>query len=56
VITAQNTLLTAQQTLISVEEQRLTEAVALIEALGGGWRSQDLPDKDWLQRHNPLLP
>jgi NodT family efflux transporter outer membrane factor (OMF) lipoprotein len=56
VITAQNTLLTAQQTQISVEEQRLTEAVALIEALGGGWRTQDLPDKDWLQRHNPLLP
>jgi NodT family efflux transporter outer membrane factor (OMF) lipoprotein len=56
VITAQNTLLTAQQTQISVEESRLTEAVALIQALGGGWRTRDLPDKDWLQRHNPLLP
>jgi NodT family efflux transporter outer membrane factor (OMF) lipoprotein len=56
VITAQNTLLSAQQTQISVEEQRLTEAVALIEALGGGWRSEDLPDKAWLQRRNPLLP
>ena len=56
VITAQNTLLTAQQTQVSVEETRLTEAVALIEALGGGWRTEDLPDKDWLQRRNPLLP
>jgi NodT family efflux transporter outer membrane factor (OMF) lipoprotein len=56
VITAQNTLLNAQQTQISVEEQRLTQAVALIESLGGGWRAQDLPDKDWLQRRNPLLP
>ena len=56
VITAQNTLLTAQETQITVEEDRLTEAVALIQALGGGWRAQDLPDKDWLQRHNPLLP
>jgi NodT family efflux transporter outer membrane factor (OMF) lipoprotein len=56
VITAQNTLLTARQTQIAVEEQQLTEAVALIQALGGGWRTQDLPDKDWLQRHNPLLP
>ena len=56
VITAQNTLLTAQQTQISVEQTLLTEAVALIEALGGGWRSVDLPDKDWLQRQNPLLP
>ena len=56
VITAQNTLLTAQQTQISVEQQRLTEAVALIEALGGGWRRQDVPDEDWLQRTDPLLP
>jgi len=56
VITAQNTLLSAQQTEISVDETRLTEAVALIEALGGGWRPSDMPDKDWLQRRNPLLP
>ncbi len=56
VITAQNTLLAAQETQISVQQTRLTEAVALIEALGGGWRSADLPDKDWLQRKNPLLP
>jgi NodT family efflux transporter outer membrane factor (OMF) lipoprotein len=56
VITAQNTLLSAQQTQVSVEQTRLTEAVALIEALGGGWQPSDLPDKDWLQRRNPLLP
>jgi len=56
VITAQNTLLTAQQTEISVQQTRLIEAVALIQALGGGWRAADLPDKDWLQRRNPLLP
>jgi len=56
VITAQNTLLAAQETQISVQQTRLTETVALIEALGGGWRMSDLPDKDWLQRRNPLLP
>ena len=56
VITAQNTLLSAQQTEISIEETRLTDAVLLIQALGGGWRTADLPDKDWLQRRNPLLP
>jgi NodT family efflux transporter outer membrane factor (OMF) lipoprotein len=56
VISAQNTLLSAQQTQISVEQQRLTEAVALIESLGGGWRTQDLPDKGRLQRDNPLFP
>ncbi len=56
VITAQNTLLSAQQTEISIEESRLTSAVALIQALGGGWRTTDLPDRNWLQRRNPLLP
>jgi NodT family efflux transporter outer membrane factor (OMF) lipoprotein len=56
VITAQNTLLSAQENEISVDQTRLTEAVALIEALGGGWRPSDLPDKDWLQRRNPLIP
>ncbi len=56
VITAQNTLLSAQETEVSVQESRLTEAVALIEALGGGWSAADLPDRDWLQRRNPLLP
>jgi len=56
VITAQNTLLSAQETEVNVQETRLTEAVALIEALGGGWSASDLPNKDWLQRRNPLLP
>ena len=56
VITAQNTLLTAQQTEISIEMTILTDSVALIQALGGGWRTADLPDRNWLQRRNPLLP
>jgi NodT family efflux transporter outer membrane factor (OMF) lipoprotein len=56
VITAQNTKLAAEQTEISIEQSRLTDAVALIQALGGGWRASDLPDRNWLQRRNPLLP
>ncbi len=56
VITAQDTLLTAQQNLITIQQTRLADAVALIQALGGGWRTSDLPDKNWLQRSNPLLP
>jgi NodT family efflux transporter outer membrane factor (OMF) lipoprotein len=56
VITAQNTLLGARQTEISIEESRLTDAVSLIQALGGGWRATDLPDRDWLQRRSPLIP
>ena len=56
VITAQNTLIAAQQNELSIEESRLTDAVALIQALGGGWRASDLPNAGYLQRHNPLLP
>jgi NodT family efflux transporter outer membrane factor (OMF) lipoprotein len=56
VVTAQTTLLSAQETEVSVEQARLTDAVALIQALGGGWDAGQLPDKDSLQRHNPLLP
>ena len=56
VITAQNTLLAAQQTLLSIQQSRLTDAVLLVQALGGGWRTTDLPDRNWLQRRNPLLP
>jgi NodT family efflux transporter outer membrane factor (OMF) lipoprotein len=56
VITAQNTLLAAQQTLLSIQQSRLTDAVLLVQALGGGWRATDLPDRNWLQRRNPLLP
>lgn len=43
VITQQETLLTDQQTALSVQESRLVATVALIQALGGGWRSTDLP-------------
>ena len=56
VITAQDTLLTARQNLITIQQSRLADAVALIQALGGGWQSVDLPDRNWLQRRNPLLP
>jgi NodT family efflux transporter outer membrane factor (OMF) lipoprotein len=40
VVTAQNTLLSARQTALSIQEQRLTEAVTLITSLGGGWSGQ----------------
>ena len=56
VITAQNTLLAAQQTDLSIEESRLTDAVSLIQAVGGGWRAIDLPSPGSLQRSIPFLP
>lgn len=43
VVTEQNNLLTAQQTLAQLEIQRTTASVQLIEALGGGWDRSQLP-------------
>jgi NodT family efflux transporter outer membrane factor (OMF) lipoprotein len=43
VVTAQNTLLTDQQTLATLHTQVMTASVQLIEALGGGWDSTQLP-------------
>ncbi len=42
VVTAQATLLADQEIALSIKQQRLLAAVALIEALGGGWSSADL--------------
>lgn len=43
VIAAQTTRLGSQQTALSVLSQRLQASVAMIEALGGGWSSAQLP-------------
>jgi NodT family efflux transporter outer membrane factor (OMF) lipoprotein len=43
VVTAQATALAARQTLVTLQVQRLTTQVSLIEALGGGWTISDLP-------------
>jgi NodT family efflux transporter outer membrane factor (OMF) lipoprotein len=43
VITAQATLLTAQVNAVTVLTRRLTASVVLIQALGGGWNTSDLP-------------
>jgi NodT family efflux transporter outer membrane factor (OMF) lipoprotein len=43
VITAQTTLLNNRQTLTNLRTQRVSAAVRLIEALGGGWNAADLP-------------
>lgn len=42
VITAQNTLLNAQSSTISVRQSRLEASVSLIEDLGGGWDDSHL--------------
>jgi NodT family efflux transporter outer membrane factor (OMF) lipoprotein len=43
VITAQNTLLSDQQTQVTLRVSEMTAAVQLIQALGGGWQVAQLP-------------
>ncbi len=43
VATAQITALQAQRALVQVQANRVTTAVSLIEALGGGWTTATLP-------------
>ncbi len=42
VAAAQASALSARQALINVQTQRMTEAVDLIQALGGGWSAEAL--------------
>ncbi len=43
VITAQTTLLTNQRTSLNLRQEQMTRSVQLLEALGGGWDSNQLP-------------
>ena len=43
VITAQTTLLSNQQTAVTLRRQQMTASVQLVEALGGSWNASDLP-------------
>jgi NodT family efflux transporter outer membrane factor (OMF) lipoprotein len=45
VITEQQTLLADQQSQLAVQQSRLVASVALVEALGGGWGTGQLPER-----------
>ena len=45
VITSQATLLSAEQTGVTLLTRRLVSSVLLIEALGGGWNASQLPSR-----------
>jgi NodT family efflux transporter outer membrane factor (OMF) lipoprotein len=45
VFTAQTSLLTNQQTAVNLRVQQMTNSVQLVEALGGGWDTSQLPSE-----------
>lgn len=51
VVAAQVTELTNKETALSINASQLTSSVALIQALGGGWTSADLPDPGKVVAH-----
>jgi NodT family efflux transporter outer membrane factor (OMF) lipoprotein len=54
VIVAETTALADAVTAVGIRESRLTASVALIEALGGGWRSAELPTRERIEADSPL--
>ncbi len=56
VVVAQATLLTNEQSALTVRQNRFLATVTLIEALGGGWDTGLLPTITELETKNPLIP
>jgi outer membrane protein TolC len=56
VITAQTALLSNQETALTIQQNRLTASVSLIEALGGGWDSSQLPDSGKIEADRTVSP
>ena len=56
VITAQTALLTNQETVVNLRMQQMTAGVQLVEALGGGWNSNQLPSPASLVAKTPPPP
>jgi NodT family efflux transporter outer membrane factor (OMF) lipoprotein len=54
VITAQETLLSNQQTAVNLRMQQLTSTVQLIMAMGGGWNTYNLPNSTGKLALKPL--
>jgi NodT family efflux transporter outer membrane factor (OMF) lipoprotein len=56
VLVAQTTLLADQQTLNNLQVQEMTSAVALVEALGGGWDRSQLPSPQQVTQKSAASP
>jgi multidrug efflux pump len=53
VVTAEVSELTDRESDLTIIQEQLTTSVALIEALGGGWSSADLPERSAVLQRNP---
>jgi NodT family efflux transporter outer membrane factor (OMF) lipoprotein len=53
VVTAQTTLLDNQRTALNLQMEQMTDSVQLIEALGGGWDSAQLPTERDIRAARP---
>ena len=49
VVTAQATALSNEETAVNIRQSRFVASVNLIEALGGGWNTSQLPTKDQVE-------
>ncbi|WP_428374564.1 efflux transporter outer membrane subunit [Lichenicoccus sp.] len=56
VVTSEATALSNEQTLLTIQQDRMVDSVSLIEQMGGGWNIRDLPSKGSLQTSDPLVP
>jgi NodT family efflux transporter outer membrane factor (OMF) lipoprotein len=54
VIVAENTALGDAETAVNIRQSRLVASVALIEALGGGWDTSQLPTQEQIETDTPL--
>jgi NodT family efflux transporter outer membrane factor (OMF) lipoprotein len=54
VIVAEQTALTDAETALSIRESRLVASASLIQALGGGWRADELPNREEIDTSAPL--
>jgi len=55
VVTAQATLLSNEQLALAVRQNRFLASVNLIQALGGGWDSSELPDYEELRHRRSCV-
>src|SRR6202000_223385 len=53
VLIAQNTVFTDEETVVTLQIQQMVSAVALIQALGGGWDLSQLPTPSQVSQKVP---